>query len=145
MLVDFVEIECSIFPARSSLFETRGQRIYQFIQDLPFLTWILPPGRNARRGLHHLRWAMKIREMPSQAEHAKAVFKLYRFWKHERPARKDPFAAYSAAREGKDWRGSPTPKEKKLLDRGAKLEAKYEHEDEQMLHLLMKIRTGLWT
>lgn len=145
MLVDFVEIECAIFPPNSNYFETRQQRIYRIIQDLPVLTWLLPSTRNARRGLYHLRWAMKLKDMPGQAEHAKAVFKLYRFWKHERPARKDPFAAYSAAREGKEWRGSLTPKEKKLLDRGTKLEDKYEREDEKMLHLLMKIRMGLWT
>ncbi len=144
MVVDFVEIECGHIHGTFG-FETRGQKAYRIISELPLLSWLLPSCRNARHGLHHLRWAMKLKDMPSQAEHARAVFKLYKFWKHDRPNRKEPFESYYQAREGKDWRGSLSPKEKKLLDRGAKLEAKYEREDEQMLHLLMKIRTGLWT
>lgn len=146
MIVDFVEIECAVFPVGNSHFETRGQAINRWFRELPFLRWFVMPPRNARRGLYHLRWAMGLKqEHPSQAQFARDIFTLYRFWIHDRPARKDPFSAYSALREGKSWKGPLTPKERKALKAAQKLEDKYEKQDERMLHLIVKQRTGLWT
>jgi len=144
MLVDFVEIECGSVcgPYR---FETPGQKTYRVISDLPLLNWLLPPGRNARRGLHHLRWAMTLKDIPSQAQHAKDVFMLYRFWKHERPERKDPFEDTECFSGGHKLGEPLTARYKAFLDRAGKLEDKYDREDEEMLHLLITIRQGLWT
>jgi len=144
MVVDYVEIECVVFPATTDCFETRWQSINRWIHDLPVLHWFLKPVRNARRGLHHLRWAMKIKDNDSQRQFAVDIFKVYKFWVHDRPARKDPFTTYYALREGKDWKGKLTPKERKALNRAQKLETKYEKEDERMLHLIIKQRGGLW-
>jgi hypothetical protein len=145
MVVDYVEIECAVFPATTNVFETRWQSIDRFIHEIPFLHWFMKPTRNARRGLHYLRWAMKIKDNDSQRQFAKDIFTVYKFWVHERPARKDPFATYYALREGKDWKGKLTPKERKVMNAAQKLEDKYEKQDQRMLHLIIKQRSGLWT
>jgi len=141
ILIDFVELECG----RDKNFETVGQKIYRKFRYLPVLGWFFPAIRNARQGLHYLRWSMKLKDHPSQAEFAKNVFKLYRWWKRERPNRQDPWKKYTLVREGRDWMGALTPKEKKLLNKAQKEEDKYEREDEKMLHLLVRIRKGMWT
>jgi hypothetical protein len=145
MVVDFVEIECSVFPADGDFFETPGQKIDRILRELPLIHWFVKPARNARRGLHHLRWAMKITDNPSQRDFARDIFTVYKFWVHTRPRRKDPFEKYYALREGKDWRGKKSAEENKALEHALKLETKYTKEDERMLHLIIKQRTGLWT
>jgi len=144
MVVDFVEIECgsSWGPYH---FETFWQKAYRKLYTIPILRWFLPPIRNARRGLHHLRWAMKLTDIPSQAQHARDVFTLYRFWRHERPSRIDPWDVARLCR-GDYNLGDPISEEYgAFLVRASKLEDKYNQEDEDMLHLLIKIRMGLWT
>jgi site-specific recombinase XerD len=145
MVVDYVEIECSVFPATKNSFETRWQSINRFIHEIPLLHWFLKPTRNARRGLHNLRWQMKMKDHDSQRDFAKDIFKIYKFWVHDRPTRKDPFERYYALREGKDWKGKLTAQERKCLNAAQKLEAKYERQDQAMLHLIIKNRSCLWT
>jgi site-specific recombinase XerD len=88
---------------------------------------------------------MHLKDHPSQSEFAKDIFRIYKFWKHERPARKDPFDSYHLKREGKEWLGSFSEEEGRLLDEANDLEMKYEQEDQEMLHLIVKHRLGLWT
>lgn len=145
MVVDFVEVECAVFPATKNVFETRWQAVDRFLRELPGIYWFVKPSRNARRGLHYLRWSMKLKDHESQSQFAKDIFKVYKFWVHDRPARKEPFEKYYILRKGKDWKGKLTPEESKALKTAQKLEAKYEREDERMLHLIIKQRTGLWT
>ncbi len=146
LIVDYVEIECaSMLSLDENYYETFFQKWNRRWRELPVLHWYVRPVRNVRRGLHHLRWQMNLKDHPSQKQFAKDVFQLYRFWKHERPTRKEPFESYYALREGKDWKGKLTPKESKCLKRGDTLKTKYEKQDEQMLHLIIKHRNGLWT
>jgi hypothetical protein len=148
LIVDYVEIECaSPMGVSENYYETFWQKCNRWMRQLPILHWYLRPVRNARRGLHHLRWQMNMKDHPRQKQFAKDIFRVYRFWKHERPTRKDPFESYYKAREreGKDWQGKLTPHESKLLERGGRLENKQEKQDEQMLHLIIKHRNGLWT
>lgn len=142
LLVDYVEIECD----HTEYFQTSWQRFRQWCNELPVIGWFLPPSRNIRQGLHYLRFCIKLKdEMPSQSAHGKEVFRLYKWWTKERPARQDPWEQYSRSREGKDWKGPLTPKEKKLMKQCQVREDKYEREDERNLIALIKIRKGLWT
>lgn len=145
MIVDFVEIECAAFPMTKTSFETRWQSINRFVHELPVLHWYLKPHRNARRGLHHLRWQMKMTDHDGQRDFARDIFKVYKFWVHDRPARKDPFEAYYALRGGKDWTTGLTPKERQALHTSQKIEDKYEKQDQAMLQLIIKNRRSLWT
>jgi hypothetical protein len=146
ILVDFVEIECGAIcgPYR---FENRWQKAYRILSQLPLLDWLLPGDRNALRGLHHLRWAMSLKDSPSQAQHAKDVFALYKFWKHTRPRRIDPWewaeTFTGPKRIGKGFDFSPEYSAK--LQAAGDLEEVYHRDDEEQLHLLIKIRQGLWT
>jgi len=151
LLVDFVELECGTFGLCGVYpFEhSRWQRMYRVMGDIPILGWFVPPSRNALRGLHHLRWAMKLPDMPSQVEHAKAVFRLYKFWKHERPARPDPFDDAEGFTDEEEGRGKKfgdwSPRYSEFLKRAGELEDKYNQEDQEYLHMLIEIRCGLWT
>jgi hypothetical protein len=144
LLVDYVEIECGNFM--STRFETTWQKWYRRFRELPVIHWLLPSTRNARRGLHHLRWEMTLKnQLPSQSEAAREIFTLYRFWKHERPERVDPFEAYHNLREGKDWEGPKTAQEDALFLEAVALEECYDQEDTDMLTRIVKIRTCMWT
>lgn len=141
ILVDFVELECG----HDHHYLTPMEKWYRKVQYAPVIGWFLPPLRNRLQGLHYLRWAMKLKDVPAQGAHAKEVFRLYKWWTHERPSRVDPWDDYATLREGRDWKGSLTLKEKRLLKKCQRLEDKYDKEDEKNLIALMKIRQGLWT
>jgi len=148
VLVDFVEIELGSHWGPYH-FETPGQKVYRIISTLPVLHWFLPHGRNVRRGLHHLRWAMSLKDMPSQAESARTIFMLYRFWTRSRPARIDPFSTggeeFERDRIFKDGHFHLSPEYSAYLDSQSQLEDKYTQEDTEMLKILVEIRGHLWT
>jgi hypothetical protein len=139
MLVDFVEIECGSRWGPYH-FETNPQKINRVVRDMPVLRWFLPPSRNIRQGLHHLRWAMKLKDMPSQAQQARDVFTLYKYWTRTRPARIEPFT--------RDFEGDGrtitkdadncvhfSPEYSAYLDAESKLEDNYHQQDQEMLQL----------
>ena len=148
VLVNFVERELGSHWG-PYYFESTGQKVYRIIHDLPLLHWLLPPGRNVRRGLHHLRWAMSLKDMPSQAQQAQEVFMLYRFWTRSRPARVEPFMGGFTGSDnriiGPNNVISFSPEYSAYLESQGELENKYEKEDTEMLKLLVEIRGGLWT
>lgn len=94
----------------------------------------------------------------AQAEAAKEIEILYRWWKYERPLRPDPYEV-SGWSDICDRRRVKYPDEilpeddtkdekaesKKALDMIHELEEKYESEDEEMMIRLIKIRQSLWT
>lgn len=143
LMVDYVELECGNFL--STRFENGWQTWYRRFRELPVIHWLVPAPRHALRGLHHLRWEMSVKEHPSQSEAAKELFTLYRFWKHERPARIDPFEAYHNLREGKDWKGPKTEQEDRLFLEAVTLEERYNQEDTDMLTRIVKVRNCMWT
>jgi len=145
LLVDYIEIECGNFL--STRYETPAQTWYRRFRELPVIHWLLPVPRHALRGLHHLRWEMSLKDHPSQSAAAKEMFILYRFWKHRRSERVDPFQAYHSLRVGKEWDSKRriTEEESLLLKEACDLEEKYEQEDTDMLTRIVKIRNCLWT
>lgn len=94
----------------------------------------------------------------AQAEAAKEIEILYKWWKYERPLRPDPYEV-SGWSDICDRRRVKYPDEilpeddtkeekkesRKALDMIHELEAKYESEDEEMMIRLIKIRQSLWT
>jgi hypothetical protein len=147
VLVDFVEIECANLCFNKPYFETAAQKVYRVFQDLPVLHYLLPPQRNVRRGLHYLRWCMGLKDHVGQAEFARGVFELYRFWVHTRPAR---FEAFSGDFVGpKKIEGGKfmdfTPEYSAYLKSQGDLEDKYVAEDTEKMLQLVKIHKGLWT
>jgi len=145
LLVDYVEIECGNFL--STRYENSWQKWHRRFRELPLIQWLVPPVRNARRGLHHLRWEMTLKDehVLSQSASAKEVFTLYRFWKHERPRRVDPFDAWHMVREGKDWKSPKTEQEDALFLEAVALETAQEQEDTDMLTRIVKVRKCMWT
>ena len=94
----------------------------------------------------------------SQAEAAKEIEILYKWWKYERPQRPDPYEVSGwgdiCERRRKKYPDEILPEDdtkeekketKKALDMIHKLEAKFEAEDEEMMIRLIKIRHSLWT
>lgn len=148
ILVDYVEVELGSHWG-PYCFETPGQKAYRIISTLPVLHWFLPHGRNVRRGLHHLRWAMALKDMPHQAEQAKMVFMLYRWWTRARPARIAPFTTggeqFERDRFIVDGHFHLSPEYSAYLTLQGALEEKYHLEDTEMFKLLVEIRQGLWT
>ena len=148
VLQDYVEIELGSHWG-PYYFETFGQKVYRIISNLPGLHWYLPHGRNVRRGLHHLRWAMNLKDMPSQAESARHTYQLYRFWTRSRRARVEPFSTggdrFENERVIRNGRFQLSPEYSAYLDTQSALEEKYHAEDTEMLKLLVEIRRSLWT
>ena len=94
----------------------------------------------------------------AQAEAAKEIEILYKWWKYERPLRPDPYevSGWSDICEARrikypdeilpeDDTKEEKAETKKSLDIIHKLEAQYEQEDEEMMIRLIKIRQSLWT
>ncbi len=152
LLVDYVEIECAAM--NSNYFTTPWQKVLDTLHTVPVLHWFLPSYRNALQGLHRLRWEMKlIHEHPSQAESARVIFDLYKFWTRTRPNRIDPYDLYrpieisDLIHNARNNNGiiTFTDTQREYFDAVQKLEDKYEAEDTEMLHLLIKYRSCLWT
>lgn len=151
ILVDFIEVELAGAHFGPTYFETRGQKVYRVIQELPILGWLLPLPRNARRGLHHLRWSMQLKDSPSQAHYAREKYELYKWWTRTRPNRVDPWSwpdtDVTETRQmiGEDGRLNFSVEYSAKLEQSAKEDDKYTEEDTDMLIRLMRIRGGLWT
>ena len=127
--------------------------------------------RSEESGMAYLSWAKtltnaefldedkKHEAVPTaQAEAAKEIEILYRWWKYERPARPDPYDAsgWSAvcARRREKYPDELLPEDetkaekketRKSLDILHKMEQDYEKEDEEMFIRIVKIRHYLWT
>ena len=144
LLVDYVEIECA---ALGDHYENSYQRMMTRLHTLPGIHWFIPNTRNPLKGLHHLRWEMKLPDdcHKSQAAYAVDIFRLYRFWKHERPLRRDPWENYIRTRGARDWTRPLTQKERRALDHCQKIRDIYDQEDDRMLRLLLRRRRGMWT
>jgi hypothetical protein len=165
-LVDFVEIELAMWHI--ALADKEEKKKYH----TPFWTRLFRTRRYPQAGLNNLNWQSSLKydddwiskEDPKwgqptpQAEHAKEILALYKWWVEERPKRLDPM-------EVSGWseicnRRQETHKNdififadqeddnqesKDALDRCNMIEDAYEKEDEAMMIRLIKIRHGLWT
>lgn len=145
ILVDYVEIESAVFGP--DVLDTPLEKFYDILDTIPGLRWFLPPAQNAMKGLLKLKWEMSLKDHPSQVESAKAIYKLYKFWVHDRPQRTDPWDMVSDDETEKVWSHKPltlSPSYQEQLLRASILEDKYHEEDDEMLQLLMKYRRCLW-
>jgi hypothetical protein len=160
-LVDFVEIE----KAYSNYHWIKEkQKSMKWWQVGP---WCMAAWRSAEVGLAHLEWETtltdeewiedKSQAKPTlQAEVAKEIITLYKWWTETYPNRPDPMdeSGWSAYCKDKRNRGfnilEDDPEENKvntrnILDKMRKIEKEYEAEDTEMLIRLIKIRRSLWT
>jgi hypothetical protein len=129
--------------------------------------------RSEQAGLDHLAWEMSLVNDGSwgteeddpdygkptfQAQKAKEILELYRWWTEVYPNRPDPHDASGwtaicdrRRKSGKHFLDmeNNTPEEeaetRTVLDLCHKIEEDYHSEDEQMLIRLIKIRRSLWT
>jgi hypothetical protein len=168
-LVDFVEVEQAWHHV---LWDEEARKRYETpwwrSGWLRWRTWRCPDA-----GIEHLIWAsgLKVDEgmgvtkdsesygkLTGQAEAAKEILELYRWWKEIYPKRPDPhdasgWTAYCEMRRAKGYHlldmEDKTPEEAEMcrtaLDKSHDLEAQYEKEDEEMMIRLIKIRQSLWT
>lgn len=160
-LVDFVEIEKAYSNYRWCEEKQKGMKWWQVGQ------WRTRTWRSAEAGLDHLAWEMtltdeewiedKSQAKPTlQAEVAKEIITLYKWWTEIYPNRPDPMEAsgWSAYCDNKRERGieffDDDPDEDKhdtraIHDKMREIESAYEDEDTEMLIRLIKIRNSLWT
>ena len=129
-------------------------------------TWRCP-----QAGLDNLAWQMKLTneefleddqkhlaEPTYQANNAKEILALYKWWTEVYPNRPDPYEAggWSAYCEQRRQAGNDlldfedrTPEQaeqsRQALDTTQSIEDKYNQEDEEMMIRLIRIRQSLWT
>jgi len=128
-------------------------------------TWRCP-----QAGLDNLAWQMNLtndwldddhpdRNKPSfQAERAKEILALYKWWTEVYPNRPDPhdaggWSAYCEQRRNsgadlldfEDRTEAELEASREALDATQAIEDKYNQEDEEMMIRLIKIRQSLWT
>jgi hypothetical protein len=160
-LVDFVEIEKAYCNYRWDKQKQKGMKWWQVGR------WRTRTWRNAEAGLDHLEWETTLTDEEwiddksqakptSQAEVAKEIIALYKWWTETYPNRPDPMdeSGWSAYCDDKRDRGvdffDKDPEENKwdtraMHDKMREMEAAYEAEDTEMLIRLIKIRGSLWT
>ena len=172
-LVDYVEVELAWWHIAWSDKAEREKYQAPFWATgwFRWRTW-----RNARAGLDNLDWQTNLTNKdwvaedhpdygkPSpQAENAREILALYKWWTEERPQRPDPhdvsgWSDYCEKRRAQgrgllddddelDDMLEPDTKidTKPMLDKINQMEAAYEQEDEEMMIRLIKIRRSLWT
>jgi len=163
-LVDFVEIELAW---SNCLWSDEARKKYSY----PWWRRWYRNWRCEEAAMEYLNWAKtltnaefldedkKHEAVPTaQAEAAKEIEILYKWWKYERPQRPDPYdvSGWSAICERRrvkypdeifpeDENKKEKAESRKALDVLHKLERKYEQEDEAMMIRLIKIRQSLWT
>lgn len=167
-LVDFVEVELAWWHIAWAEQDEKNKYQAPFWATgwFRWRTWRCP-----QAGLDNLEWQMSLTNRdyvaedhpdhgkPSpQAEAAREILALYKWWTEERPQRPDPFDAsgWSAYCEQKrqkgigilddfDDEGGEKIDTRPMLSQIDEMEARYEAEDEEMMIRLIKIRRSLWT
>lgn len=120
-------------------------------------------GRCPEAGVDHLLWACDLKfgeeegfkkgdpeygKPTPQAKSAAKILEIYKWWKEERPNRKDPMdlSGWSKVCDDEDSKKKVSSKSKKAaLEKLQDIEDSYDKEDEKMLVSLIKIRKSLWT
>jgi len=166
-LRDFVEVELAWWHIAWEGSEVRKK------YDPPFWAtgwWRWRTWRCPEAGLDNLEWQMNLkrdylddnnpeRNLPSpQAETAKEILELYRWWTEVYPNRPDPhdvggWSDFCEQRRqsGRDFLDFEDRNDEELaassaaLDATQQIEDKYTKEDEEMMIRLIRIRQALWT
>jgi hypothetical protein len=160
-LVDFVEIEKAYCGYRWNKEKSKEMKWWQVGR------WRTRTWRSAEAGLAHLEWEMSLTDeewiedksqakATYQAETAKEIVALYKWWTEVYPNRPDPMdvSGWSDYCDNKRERGinflDEDPEEQKwdtrsMLDKTREIEKAHEDEDTEMLIRLIKIRGSLWS
>src|SRR3990167_8363588 len=169
-LINFVEIELAWMCV---VFSEEEQKKYR----TPWYRTIFRIGlwRNSEAGIAYLKWASKLKtdedwidkndpnygQPTQQALAAQETFKLYKWWKEERPKRLDPSELSGWSKYCEERHHAAKTQEnnldsfitnkaddersRELLNTYYKIEQAYAEEDTNMLIRLIKIRQSLWT
>lgn len=160
LLKDFVEVEqawqkyCWTEECRNSRkwFERTFPRIYRLFHKF----------RRPDLGIQHFEWASTLDDpnLPpnersdAQAQDAREILALYKWWVFDRPARKEiPSVSYSDQGFGIlgvldddfDHEADDYKLNREIADKNSELDEIWRIEDDEMLLRLIKIRHGLWT
>jgi len=160
-LVDFVEIEKAYSNYRWSEEKQKGMKWWQVGR------WRTRTWRSAEAGIAHLEWESTLTDeewiedksqakLTLQAETAKEIIALYKWWTEVYPNRPEPMDAsgWSAYCDDQRERGIDFFEEdpeadkwdtRSMHDKMREMEKAYEAEDTEMLIRLIKIRGSLWT
>ncbi len=166
-LVDFVEVELAWWHL---VWEDKEKRKKYNAPWWRFGWWNLRAWRCPQAGLDNLEWQMSLTrdwlsdddpdrwKLSEQAERAKEILELYKWWTEVYPNRPDAMDAsgwsdYCEQRRaaGEDLLDfeDRTPEQEaqsqKALDLSHKIEEQYNQEDENMMIRLIRIRQSLWT
>lgn len=166
-LVDFVEVELAWWHL---VWEDKEKRKKYNAPWWRFGWWNLRAWRCPQAGLDNLEWQMSLTrdwlsdndpdrwKLSEQAERAKEILELYKWWTEVYPNRPDAMDAsgwsdYCEQRRaaGEDLLDfeDRTPEQEaqsqKALDLSHKIEEQYNQEDEDMMIRLIRIRRSLWT
>lgn len=166
-LVDFVEVELAWWHL---VWEDKEKRKKYNAPWWRFGWWNLRAWRSPQAGLDNLEWQMSLTrdwlsdddpdrwKLSEQAERAKEILELYKWWTEVYPNRPDAMDAsgwsdYCEQRRaaGEDLLDfeDRTPEQEaqsqKALDLSHKIEEQYNQEDENMMIRLIRIRQSLWT
>jgi hypothetical protein len=166
-LRDFVEVELAWWHIawEGSEFRKKYNSPFWATGWFRWRTWRCP-----QAGLDNLEWQMNLtndwleddhpdRHKPSrQAETAREILELYKWWTEVYPNRPDPMDASGWSdyceqirQSGRDFLDfeDRTPEEReqsgRALDLSNEIEDKYNKEDEEMMIRLIRIRHALWT
>lgn len=158
VLVDFVELECASYHARMSETQVKDP-FWHHYWFLRFKKW-----RNQDMGITYLYWCMTLDwpdekdRHPPQAEQAREVFELYKWWKYDRDKRPDPFEEYNKFSElmdqkyGKDsWffgeglTADELKEQSRCFAVAHQIEEDQAKEDDENLHRLINVSRGMWT
>lgn len=109
--------------------------------------------RCAEAGIDRLTWAAELEEQgqpTEQALGAREILELYRWWKYQRPERRDPhdvsgWSKICATNDDIGLSNVPRHIKDSSMKVMQELERKYDREDEQMMIRLIKVRRHLWT
>ncbi len=168
-LVNFVEIELAWMHVICSEEDRKKYKTSWYRTFFRMGVW-----RSPQAGIAHLKWASDLKndddwadkndpnygQPTRQALAAQEIFKLYQWWKEERPKRPDPDDAsgwsqyceekYNEAKANGDdcdfiLNKIQNERSHELLDTYHKIENEQEEEDTSMLIRLIKCRQSLWT
>jgi hypothetical protein len=168
-LVDFIEVECA---NHHMMWSSTDQEKYKYPRRMKYWLTDWYTWRSPESGVAYLYWNMSLDDPmvelenrhPPQAESARITFKLYYWWKYERPIRNEPYtdskldefyALMESKYDGGNWlfsRGKDeqmNAEEKAEYQRLVGLQDQLEKDnlatDEEMLTLLISHRLHLWT
>jgi len=165
ILTEFIEVELASWQTWKMTVSQWRKKGFSYLDILKYKVFGVI--RSEKLGKEYLAWEKRLtKTSPEQAKCAAEKEKLYNWWKHERPARKDSgdvcgLTAFYDKNRSRMFKSKKlengcyemydelTPKERKqhskLLDKSIKIDVLRDKEDMEMTIRLIKIRQSIWT